>query len=112
MIGTHLCVRAPPLIKEQPETHLSPATPGETSVEAWVGGIRDAPAPWAEMEFENIIITLPSTAVRDLDRPDEVAELWDSIMRAVADLAAKPAMFTRKERIVGDVQISAGKSPR
>ncbi|KAJ8256551.1 hypothetical protein COCON_G00187030 [Conger conger] len=81
---------------------------GETSVEAWVGGIRDAPAPWAEMEFENIIITLPSSEVRAVDRPDEVAKMWDSIMGAVSDLAGTPAQFPRKERYVGDVQISHG----
>ncbi|KAI1894076.1 hypothetical protein AGOR_G00130270 [Albula goreensis] len=80
----------------------------ETSVEDWVGGIRDAPAPWAEMEFENIIITMRSKVVRELDRPDEVAEFWDSIMRAVADLAASPAKLPRKERYVADVQISHG----
>ncbi|KAJ8369061.1 hypothetical protein SKAU_G00090890 [Synaphobranchus kaupii] len=81
---------------------------GVTTVEAWVGGIRDAPAPWAEFEFENIIMTMPSTVAKAVDRPDEVAELWDSIMRAVADLAAMPAKFARKERYVAEVQISHG----
>lgn len=70
--------------------------------------IRNAPAPWAELEFENIILTLHSDFIRKLDRPDEVADLWDSIMKGVADLAAKPAKFPRKERFVADVQISYG----
>ncbi|KAG7470797.1 hypothetical protein MATL_G00117640 [Megalops atlanticus] len=82
---------------------------GETSVADWVGGVRDAPAPWAEMEFENIIMTVPSEVVRHIDQPDKVAEVWDSIMRSIAELAAKPAKFPRKERFVADVQISAGK---
>ncbi|KAG5269322.1 hypothetical protein AALO_G00200720 [Alosa alosa] len=81
---------------------------GETTVEQWVNGIRNAPAPWAELEFENIILTLHSDFIRGLDRPDEVATLWDDIMRGVADLAAKPAKFPRKERFVADVQISHG----
>lgn len=81
---------------------------GETSVADWVGEIRNAPAPWAELEFENLIITLHSDVIRKLDRPDEVAALWDSIMRGVADLAVKPAKFPRKERFVADVQISYG----
>lgn len=81
---------------------------GETTVEDWVRYIRDAPAPWAEMEFENIIITMHSTTVRGVDQPDKVAEFWDSIMRAVADLAATPPKFARKERYVADVQISHG----
>ncbi|XP_065137607.1 TRPM8 channel-associated factor homolog [Paramisgurnus dabryanus] len=81
---------------------------GETSVADWVGGICKAPAPWAELEFENIIITLHSDVIRNLDHPDEVAKLWDAIMRGIADLAAIPHKFPRKERIVADVQIAAG----
>lgn len=34
--------------------------------------------------------------------------LWDEMMRAIAKLAAKPFPFLRPERIVADVQISAG----
>ncbi|XP_055052030.2 TRPM8 channel-associated factor homolog [Misgurnus anguillicaudatus] len=81
---------------------------GETSVADWVGGIRQAPAPWAELEFENIIITLESSVIRSLDRPDVVAKIWDSIMRGIADLAAIPQKFPRKERFVADIQISSG----
>ncbi|RXN27175.1 TRPM8 channel-associated factor-like protein [Labeo rohita] len=81
---------------------------GETSVADWVDRIRQAPAPWAELEFENIIMTLQSEFVRNLDRPDEVAKFWDTIMRSIADLAANPGKFPRKERFVADVQISGG----
>lgn len=81
---------------------------GETTVEQWVNSIRNAPAPWAEMEFDNIILTLHSDFVRGLDRPDEVASMWNEIMRGIADLAAKPPKFPRKERFVADVQISHG----
>ncbi|KAF5900568.1 TRPM8 channel-associated factor, partial [Clarias magur] len=78
----------------------------QTSVTDWVNDIRNAAAPWAELEFENIIITLHSDFIRKLDRSDEVTAVWDSIMKGVADLAVKPAKFPRKERIVADVQIS------
>ncbi|XP_065137596.1 TRPM8 channel-associated factor homolog [Paramisgurnus dabryanus] len=81
---------------------------GETIVSEWVGGIRQAPAPWAELEFQNIIITLESSVIRSLDRPDEVAKSWDAIMRGIADLAAIPHKFPRKERFVADIQISDG----
>ena len=73
--------------------------------------LRTAPSPWAELEFDNIILTVHSDVVRGLERPDEVAALWDDIMRGVADLAVVPAKFTRKERFVADVQISHGLSP-
>ncbi|KAM4627719.1 TRPM8 channel-associated factor homolog isoform 1-T2 [Polymixia lowei] len=70
--------------------------------------LRTAPAPWAELEFDNIILTIPSDAVRCLERPNEVAALWDGIMRGIADLAVIPHKFPRKERFVADVQISYG----
>ncbi|XP_071351951.1 TRPM8 channel-associated factor homolog [Trachinotus anak] len=70
--------------------------------------LRTAPAPWAELEFENIILTVPSDVVRDLDHPDKLASHWDDIMRGIADLAAIPHKFPRKERFVTDVQISHG----
>ncbi|XP_063762224.1 TRPM8 channel-associated factor homolog isoform X2 [Eleginops maclovinus] len=69
---------------------------------------RTAPAPWAEFEFENIIFTVPSDVVKKLERPDEVAALWNDVMKGIADLAAIPQTFSRKERIVADEQISAG----
>ncbi|KAK2912778.1 TRPM8 channel-associated factor homolog [Channa argus] len=80
---------------------------GETTAAEW-SSLRTAPAPWAELEFENIIITVPSEFVRGLYRPEELGALWDAIMRSIADLAAIPQNFPRKERIVTDVQISAG----
>lgn len=81
--------------------------PGVTTAADW-SRLRAAPSPWAEMEFDNIIITVPSHAVRDLERPEELAALWNDIMRAIVDLAALPPKLGRKERIVTDVQISHG----
>ncbi|KAL0972776.1 hypothetical protein UPYG_G00194610 [Umbra pygmaea] len=80
---------------------------GVTTPAEWEN-LRNAPSPWAEFEFENIIITLSSDLVRGVDRPHLVAEVWDDIMRGIADLAAIPAKFPRKERFVVDVQISHG----
>lgn len=79
---------------------------GVTTAAGW-SERRTAPSPWAEMEFDNIVLTVPSDAVRDLERPDELAALWNNIMRAIIDLAAVPQLG-RKERIVTDVQISHG----
>ncbi|XP_045928721.1 TRPM8 channel-associated factor homolog [Micropterus dolomieu] len=80
---------------------------GVTTAADW-SLLRTAPAPWAELEFDNIILTVPSDVIRDLERPDELAALWDDIMKGVADLAAIPHKFPRKERFVTDVQISCG----
>ncbi|XP_074497440.1 TRPM8 channel-associated factor homolog [Sebastes fasciatus] len=80
---------------------------GVTTVADW-SMLRTAPSPWAELEFENIILTVPSDVVRDLDRPDLLAALWDDMMRGIADLAVIPHKFPRKERFLTDVQISHG----
>lgn len=80
---------------------------GVTTAADW-SLLRTAPAPWAELEFANIILTVPSDVIRDLERPDELAAFWDDIMKSIADLAAIPHKFPRKERFVTDVQISCG----
>ncbi|XP_028275280.1 TRPM8 channel-associated factor homolog [Parambassis ranga] len=80
---------------------------GVTTAADW-SLLRSAPSPWAELEFDNIILTVPSDVVRNLERPDELASLWNDIMKGVADLAVIPHKFPRKERFVTDVQISCG----
>ncbi|XP_066219027.1 TRPM8 channel-associated factor 2 isoform X1 [Saccopteryx leptura] len=81
---------------------------GKTSLEEWRSRIQDSPAPWGELATDNIILTVPTTSLRALEDPEPVLRLWDAIMRAVARLAAQPFPFLRPERIVADVQISAG----
>ncbi|XP_033019187.1 TRPM8 channel-associated factor homolog [Lacerta agilis] len=81
---------------------------GETSLSAWNGTIRHYPAPWAELETENIILTVASGDVRGMENPEILLNTWAQMMRAVAKLAAIPLLFPRPERIVGDVQISVG----
>lgn len=71
--------------------------------------LRKAPSSWAELEGDNIILTVPSAFVRHLEAPETLMGLWHDIMKGVADLAALPNKLLRKERIVTDVQISHGK---
>ncbi|XP_029704826.1 TRPM8 channel-associated factor homolog [Takifugu rubripes] len=80
---------------------------GVTTADDW-SQRRAALSPWAELEFDNIILTVPSKAVRDLEQVDELAQVWNNIMKTIVELAAKPLKFPRKERIVIDVQISHG----
>ncbi|XP_072258092.1 TRPM8 channel-associated factor 2 [Pyxicephalus adspersus] len=81
---------------------------GQTSLSSWQQTIRNYPAPWAELITENIILTVPSEAIRSLEDPEALMSLWDTVMAAIADLAAIPKKFPRPERIVTDVQISCG----
>ncbi len=81
---------------------------GKTSVEDWRKTIRAAPAPWAELECSSIIYSVPSSAIRNLDDPKTLMEIWDSQMNSFADLAGIPRQRVRPERFVLDEQISAG----
>lgn len=81
---------------------------GKTSVEAWRASIRSAPAPWAELATDKVILSIPSTSIRDLDDPEALMALWDQILDNAADLAMIPHERTRPERYTADVQISAG----
>ncbi|XP_058047683.1 TRPM8 channel-associated factor homolog [Ahaetulla prasina] len=81
---------------------------GETSIQDWQDTICHYPAPWAELETENIILTLPSDAVRSHEGIAFLLQTWDQMMRAITHLAAIPPIFPRPERIVADVQIAAG----
>uniref|UniRef100_A0A2I2ZXR0 Peptidase M60 domain-containing protein n=1 Tax=Gorilla gorilla gorilla TaxID=9595 RepID=A0A2I2ZXR0_GORGO len=81
---------------------------GKTSLEEWKRQMQENLAPWGELATDNIILTVPTTNLQALKDPEPVLRLWDEMMQAVARLAAEPFPFCRPERIVADVQISAG----
>lgn len=81
---------------------------GTTGNEAWRSTLRNAPAPWAELETTKVILTVPSAFVRELDDPEALMRWWDRVMDACADLSAIPRERARPERYVTDEQISAG----
>ncbi len=81
---------------------------GETDLGEWVETIRYHPAPWAELESDRFVLSIASEEVRELDDPDAVLDYWNAVLDADADLAAIPHDRPRPERIVSDVQISAG----
>lgn len=81
---------------------------GKTTIEDWREKQRYNPAPWAEIGSDKIVITVPSEVVRNLENPHEVAMFWDEVCDACADLATIPKKRPIAERMVADVQISAG----
>ncbi len=80
---------------------------GKTSAEEWQRG-RTSPAPWAELASEKVIVTVPSTFVRELENPEELMRFWDAISDAHAELATIAKQPAWPHRFVADVQISAG----
>ncbi|XP_047550823.1 TRPM8 channel-associated factor 2-like isoform X1 [Lutra lutra] len=81
---------------------------GKTSLKAWKKCIQRSQVPWGELATDNIILTVPTANLRDLEDPEPVLRLWDEMMHAIAQLAGRPFPFCCPERIVADVQISAG----
>ena len=78
-----------------------------TDLNSWKT-IRNYPAPWAEIQGRNIIVTVPSKVVRNLDNPQTLMDAWDSILDIEAEFASIPNYRERPERICCDRQISAG----
>ncbi|XP_042782850.1 TRPM8 channel-associated factor 2 isoform X1 [Panthera leo] len=81
---------------------------GKTSVQEWKNCVQESLAPWGELATDNIILTVPTADLRTLEDPEPALHLWDEMMQAIARLAAQPFPLCRPERIVADVQISAG----
>ena len=74
----------------------------------WNESARHAPAPWAELRCDDLIITVPSEAVRKLESPSKVMAHWQAAMDASAALSPVRPNELMPMRIVNDMQISAG----
>jgi hypothetical protein len=81
---------------------------GTTTLEEWRDRERNQPAPWGELISDRVILSLPSEVLRDLDDPGAVMDVWTDVLAACAELAGSPPDRRRPERMVPDVQISAG----
>ena len=70
---------------------------------------RNAPAPWGELACDGVVLTLPAGALRTLEDPTELMSFWSSAMACYPELLGEPLHPTgRPERLVEDLQISAG----
>ena len=81
---------------------------GKDTNDEWSNELKLRPAPWAELECRNLILTVPSRLIRELDDPTALMEHWVQVVDACADLATIPRDRKVPQRMVFDVQISAG----
>ncbi|KAG2430925.1 hypothetical protein HXX76_009897 [Chlamydomonas incerta] len=79
-----------------------------TSPESWNTTIRNYPGTWAELESNNIIITVPSIAIRNITNPVPVLNFWNRVLDGYADIANMSRIRNRAERVVIDEDIGAG----
>jgi hypothetical protein len=81
---------------------------GRDSDEQWQTTLKHAPAPWAELECDKMIVTLPSVVAREVRNPSALMSFWKAVVEVQDDMANQAAERRRPERMVADVQISAG----
>ena len=80
---------------------------GVTDISDWQNSVRHLPAPWAEIESNNFILSVPSSEIRELDDPDHTMNFWDEALLMEHNLSGFTP-WPRVERAVFDIQISAG----
>jgi hypothetical protein len=70
--------------------------------------IKKRPAPWAELACDKLIVSCPTEVARAINNPTQLMEFWKKVVEAQDDITNQTAERKRPERIVADVQISAG----
>jgi len=80
---------------------------GVTTAAQWRRA-RNAPGPWAEMQGNTIVLSVPSSVVRTLENPEAVMAYWDELSALAREIYAEPQPRVRRERFCVDRQISAG----
>ncbi len=83
---------------------------GVTDVGDWRDRVRHAPGPWAELETGELVITVPSATVRDLEDPVALMEHWDRIHDVMHELEPRQGTHwaDRQFRYVSDKKLSWG----
>jgi hypothetical protein len=74
----------------------------------WNSMIKKRQAPWAEFACDKVILSCPTDVARTVNNPTVLMEFWKQVVEAQDDIANQTAERKRPERIVADVQISAG----
>ncbi|WP_395732955.1 M60 family metallopeptidase [Prosthecobacter sp.] len=70
--------------------------------------IKKRPAPWAELACDKLILSCPTEVARTINNPTQLMEFWKLVVEAQDDVTNQTAERKRPDRIVADVQISAG----
>jgi len=82
----------------------------ETDLEEWRDRLRHLPVEWAELESDELIFTIPSDAIRDVDRPDLVMQHWDRVHEAMQQMEPRSPRHwpDRQQRYVAEKRLSWG----
>jgi hypothetical protein len=81
---------------------------GKDDDSAWNSQIKKRPAPWAEFACDKVVLSCPTEVARTVSNPTMLMEFWKRVVEVQDDVANQATERRRPERIVADVQISAG----
>ncbi|MFC5452350.1 M60 family metallopeptidase [Paenibacillus aestuarii] len=88
---------------------------GQTTDTDWKNTIRNYQVPWAELQSNRVILTVPTSDILTLDSPSALMAKWDEIINSYDALVGispdqpRPNLgINRQFRYVADIQISAG----
>lgn len=81
---------------------------GQDDDATWNSEIKNRPAPWAELACDKMIVSVPTAVARTVNNPTELMTFWKKQVEAQDDISNQSAERKRPERMVADVQISAG----
>lgn len=81
---------------------------GETTNAAWVAGLRDRAAPYAELVSDRVAFSVPAAWIRSLDDPAAVMAAWDDAIAFQDWVGGVESLRTGPDRFNVDVQISVG----
>jgi|EP01046_Picozoa_sp_COSAG06_P002303 hypothetical protein len=83
---------------------------GHTTDEEWNQIAKHYPAPWAELQGPNFIITVQSAEAQRVESPTALMEFWERVLSGSAALEGYPSDWQRDrpERFVMDVHIGGG----
>lgn len=81
---------------------------GQDDDAKWNAELKKRPAPWAEFACGKVILTCPSENARKVANPTQLMEFWTKVVEAQDEISNQAKERKRPERIVADVQISAG----
>lgn len=87
----------------------------ETTNEEWNETIKHYEAPWAELQGRQIILTLPTEVVKDVEDPEALMTKWDQMIDQYDELVGVGSdkdlphrSIDRPHRFVFDIQVGAG----
>ena len=81
---------------------------GKDTDDTWKNVLSKHEAPWAEFVGEKMILSVPTDVARTVKNPTELMEFWDRTVTDQDEFTNQAKDRKGTERMVADVQISAG----